>query len=250
MLVCCVCRVGSPICLEELFSSTLPVNFLRCGHAIHVSCLDRMLYQPDQTAQYWRCPTCKRSIDRDPRNDAHIASYLLECPMPDEYAAWRAVILCNDCLVQSELSYHFAYHRCPESQCGSYNTDVLKVKRIEAGSEEDEKWRGSQAAGRLPSAYERARAAGVDANSALERGWRQIREEKDESDSELDEDDEDEDEKEEQMVDEALAQATSNLTAGVSSTGSENVEAERDDAGDEAERMEPHDYHVRERWQE
>ena len=176
----------SPICLEDLFSSTLPVNFLRCGHAIHVSCLDAMLYAYDQSTP-WRCPTCKRSISSDPNADQNIEAYLRECPMPDEYSLWRAVILCNDCLAHSELPYHFAYHRCPDAQCRSFNTDVVTVKRVDRGS------------GRLPSAYEVARAAGLDANSALQAGWRQIRdddEEEEEEESEVKQRDESDEEEE------------------------------------------------------
>ena len=195
-LLCCVACV-SPICLEDLFSSTLPVNFLRCGHAIHVSCLDSMLYQADQTAP-WRCPTCKRSISSDPNNDDNIEAYLRECPMPDEYSAWRAVVLCNDCVKQAEVPYHFAYHRCPDPQCRSFNTDVLTVKRIERGSAEDLRTR-------LPSAYSTARAAGVDINTALQAGRQQIRDEAggDEDDDEVKDGEEDEGESEE---DEGAAQ--------------------------------------------
>ena len=285
----------SPICLEDLFSSTLPVNFLRCGHAIHVSCLDSLLYQPDQSSP-WRCPTCKRSIDRDPTNDAHIESYLLECPMPEEYSAWRAIILCNDCVKQAELSYHFAYHRCPQPQCRSFNTDVISVKRIERGSEEDKRWRREQRErerkeaeergesgvgsveqqGRLPSAYERARAAGLDANRALEAGRQQIREEMDSDD----EDDEDEEEEEEEMKDgsdsedededeededdedddaevaeDALAQSDSGLATGAASAENGYVqfheepisEGWQDVVNDEAGRMESDE---RARWEE
>ena len=183
-MLCCVVLWCSPICLEDLFSSTLPVNFLRCGHAIHVSCLDSLLYQPDQSTP-WRCPTCKRSITSDPNNDLQIELYLRECPMPVEYSAWRAVILCNDCVRQTELSYHFAYHRCPH--CRSFNTDVITVKRIERGSEDDLSWR------RLPSAYEAARAAGIDPNTALQAGWQQIRDDDEEEEEEEAEDDDDDD---------------------------------------------------------
>ena len=176
----------SPICLEDLFSSTLPVNFLTCGHAIHASCLHSLLYQADQTVP-WRCPTCKRTIQTDPNNDLNIELYLRDCPMPDEYSAWRAVILCNDCLRQSELPYHFAYHRCPEAACRSFNTDVISVKRIERGSAED--------VSRLPSAYVAARAAGIDPHTALQAGLRQI-----EYDNEMKDREEEEEEEEEAHI--------------------------------------------------
>ena len=196
--------VVSPICLEDLFSSTLPVNFLRCGHAIHVSCLDSLLYQADQTTP-WRCPTCKRTIASDPNVDAHIELYLRESPMPDEYSAWRAVILCNDCLKQAELPYHFAYHRCPDPQCLSFNTDVITIHRIARGSVEDLRRR------RLPTAYTTARAAGLDVNSALQAGLQQIRDDDEEEDEVKEGDEDNEDgENEVELTDAAAARSDRN----------------------------------------
>ena len=64
--------------------------------------------------------------------DALIERYLLQMQMPEEYATWRAVILCNDCVTESELPYHFAFHRCPHLTCHSFNTDVLRTFRIDA----------------------------------------------------------------------------------------------------------------------
>ena len=73
----------------------------------------------------------------DEGRDRAIDEYLEMYPMPPEYSAWRAVILCNDCVKESDVPHHFAFHRCPRRRCRSYNTDVVRVLKIQPGSEED-----------------------------------------------------------------------------------------------------------------
>jgi hypothetical protein len=104
--------------MEHMFSSTSPVSFLPCGHGIHQTC-----YQQYLAANHHQCPTCKKSVGRDPYRDQQIEQYLRVNPMPPEYTGWIAVILCNDCLLQSEAPFHFAFHKC--THCDSYNTDVI-----------------------------------------------------------------------------------------------------------------------------
>ena len=85
------------------------------------------------------CALCsKKSIGKDEERDAVIERYLEGMQMPAEYATWRAVILCNDCVRESELPYHFAFHRCPHDNCNSFNTDVLRSFRTEPDAPHDD----------------------------------------------------------------------------------------------------------------
>ena len=47
-------------------------------------------------------------------------------PMPEEYRDLKQVILCNDCGQKNVVPFHFIYHKCPNPDCMSYNTQVIK----------------------------------------------------------------------------------------------------------------------------
>ena len=167
----------------------------------------------------------KKSVAVSVERDLLIDEYLMCYPMPIEYAAWRAVILCNDCVTESEVAYHFAFHRCPRPTCRSYNTDVLRVnKGSAADGDEDAQRRGPRPQRRerpsriaaaalvddageqkadeamavgavegdglegraLPEAYHSALANGADARTAIERGWVQILDERDGDEEKVD----------------------------------------------------------------
>jgi RING finger/CHY zinc finger protein 1 len=114
------------ICIENLFHSTKPLSFMRCGHAIHCECLEGYILSGNIT-----CPECKKSIIKSAHRDEQIENYLAINPMPEEYKDYVATILCNDCLKKCEVPYHFAFHRC--CHCNSFNTDIIhKDKRPHA----------------------------------------------------------------------------------------------------------------------
>ena len=46
-----------PICSENLFTSTNSISILRCGHCIHVECLQ------EYTKHNYNCPICKKSLN-------------------------------------------------------------------------------------------------------------------------------------------------------------------------------------------
>jgi len=116
-----VLKGDCPVCSENMFTSTTTSTFLRCGHAIHSTCLTTYFQ-----AGYWNCPVCKKSIDDEQSQrirNARIDQHLEQHRMPEEYKHIMASVLCNDCLKNTTLQWHFQYHKC--SHCGSYNTDVV-----------------------------------------------------------------------------------------------------------------------------
>jgi len=101
-----------PICAEYMFTSTVPVCILKCGHYIHIPCLD------EYTEQDYRCPICMKSLGDMSHRWTQLDAYLAENPMPEEYNK-TTTILCHDCGDKTETAFHFLYHKC---SCGSYNT--------------------------------------------------------------------------------------------------------------------------------
>lgn len=116
------CRDGSldsncPICSDNLFSTTTPVQFMPCGHAIHFWCLQ------DYTKNSYQCPICLKSIGDMSHFFHRIDEVMASQKMPEEYAKVKSLILCNDCEKKSVVPFHFIYHRC--DHCRSYNTKPL-----------------------------------------------------------------------------------------------------------------------------
>lgn len=105
-----------PICAEHMFTSVKPVCILKCGHYMHLECLD------EYTTREFRCPICKKSLGDMSSRWRQIDEYMEENPMPEEYAGKEAEVLCYDCGQYSTVPYHFMYHRCGSGTCGSYNT--------------------------------------------------------------------------------------------------------------------------------
>ena len=85
------------------------------------------------------------------------------------------------------MSHHFAFHRCPHRGCRSYNTDIVRVLKIERGSEEDLR-RQREA----PAAQEGKEAAAAEGEGDAD---------EESEDSEDDDEDEDEEEEEEEEED-------------------------------------------------
>jgi len=105
-----------PICAEYMFTSVKPVCILKCGHYIHLPCLD------EYTQQDYRCPICLKSLGDMSHRWTQLDEYLETNPMPEEYADKMSTVLCYDCGDRTETSFHFLYHKC---RCGSYNTTLV-----------------------------------------------------------------------------------------------------------------------------
>lgn len=108
-----------PICGEFMFTSVHPVIFMPCGHGLHEKC------HRDHIKNSYQCPICCKSLADMTAYFRRLDKFLESHVMPDEYASWMSVILCNDCELKSNAAYHFLYHKC--QSCGSYNTKVTDV---------------------------------------------------------------------------------------------------------------------------
>eukprot|EP00929_Paragymnodinium_shiwhaense_P030425 TRINITY_DN17246_c0_g2_i2.p1 TRINITY_DN17246_c0_g2~~TRINITY_DN17246_c0_g2_i2.p1 ORF type:complete len:281 (+),score=23.97 TRINITY_DN17246_c0_g2_i2:200-1042(+) len=108
-----------PVCLQDLFQSTMQVTILQCGHTIHQDCL-RQLQLSFAGLQSLRCPICSVSLFRYEDLWTAMDRQVSETPMPAEYQRLNIGIVCNDCQHAGEVSYHVLGHKCPE--CNSYNT--------------------------------------------------------------------------------------------------------------------------------
>ena len=101
-----------PICSQVIQTSHKPVVALRCGHAIHVECLQNLFSQRDVRAM--RCPICKLSFDNMQHiwSDMDLAIATTIMPEPERY--WTAHIGCNDCQKHTPAA---PFHYCPLSIC-------------------------------------------------------------------------------------------------------------------------------------
>lgn len=106
-----------PICHEYIFTSSLPVKALACGHLMHSTCFQ------DYTCTHYTCPICSKSLGDMQVYFGMLDALLAEEKIPDEYASQTQVILCNDCEKKGASPFHWLYHKCPN--CGSYNTRLL-----------------------------------------------------------------------------------------------------------------------------
>ena len=48
--------------------------------------------------------------------------------MPIYFEKTTAKVLCNDCSVESVVSYHYLGHKC--GKCGNYNTRILSTENM------------------------------------------------------------------------------------------------------------------------
>ena len=121
-----------PVCGEYMQTSTHQICFgWLCGHAMHSSCLSQQFHQG-----LYNCPLCQKSMQDMRYLHQQIDRYLCNEKMPEEYAGAIAHLLCNDCERKSTSSYHFIYNKCTE--CGSYNTRILKIGRQESDESDEE----------------------------------------------------------------------------------------------------------------
>lgn len=110
-----------PICSGYLFTSTEPVVFMRCGHAMHTQCFEQY------TKTNYVCPLCSKSLSDMKAFYSRLDEVLANERLPDEYRSMRSHILCNDCGERSHARFHFVYHKC--NKCEGYNTRVLETYR-------------------------------------------------------------------------------------------------------------------------
>lgn len=126
-----VCRDGSlegncPICNENLFGTTEPIQLMKCGHPIHFWCFQ------DYTKNSYQCPICLKSVLDTTYFFKCIEDVLATQQMPEEYAHKKSLILCNDCEKKSVVPFHFIYHRC--AHCRSFNTKALGTVKDDSSS--------------------------------------------------------------------------------------------------------------------
>lgn len=117
-----------PICFETMCFTKCDaaVAVPACGHPIHKACLDAYVKSGNL-----RCPVClKLMADLTERWKA-MAQLIRVQPMPPEYAAARAHILCVCCGKRSVAPFHFLGHAC--GSCGSFNTQVTATEAMPCG---------------------------------------------------------------------------------------------------------------------
>ncbi|KAF8474968.1 zinc-ribbon-domain-containing protein [Kalaharituber pfeilii] len=112
-----------PICGEFMFTSTLTVVFMKCGHSIHHVC-----YYEHMKSSY-RCPTCYRTIINMESQFRALDNEIAHQPLPPPYDSWRCLISCNDCSARSNVPFHFLGLKC--DTCRSYNTSQVRLIRPE-----------------------------------------------------------------------------------------------------------------------
>lgn len=110
-----------PICQEPLFNSVNPVSILKCGHSIHLTCLQN--YISDNNYQ---CTLCKSSLVDMTTQWKQVDLFLQNQQMPKEFSATLSYVFCNDCKKKSYSNYHFIYNKC--ALCNGYNTNILNTK--------------------------------------------------------------------------------------------------------------------------
>lgn len=97
------------------YATGWPSQVLRCGHTIHRKCLDNYSKHGGYT-----CPLCNQSVCDMREAWRYLDEEIRQTPMPAEYADQRVCMLCNDCHVEGEASFHALGLKC--NGCGSYNT--------------------------------------------------------------------------------------------------------------------------------
>jgi len=118
-----------PLCLDYLFSSSLPVVSLACGHYMHGSCYKDLMHVT------YRCPVCNKSAVNMELQWRKLDDEIRLQPMPeDEFedsAAAKAnpthrrvprkvFVGCNDCGGRGWSAFHWLGLKCPH--CDGYNT--------------------------------------------------------------------------------------------------------------------------------
>ena len=104
------------ICLDDcdMQTSRQPVSVIRCGHAMHSSCLDEFIKHS------LACPLCKKSVLDPDLIEKQFDEEIAKNPVSDELKDHQLSILCNDCLKESTVNFHPVGLKC--LHCRSFNT--------------------------------------------------------------------------------------------------------------------------------
>jgi RING finger/CHY zinc finger protein 1 len=102
-----------PICMDDLFTSTLPFLQMKCGHRIHKDCFSELI----KTS--YKCPLCSTSLGNMESFNNMLAQEISMVPMPQELN-YNVSVLCNDCHEHSETPFHIIALKC--LACNGYNT--------------------------------------------------------------------------------------------------------------------------------
>ncbi|CAM6082526.1 unnamed protein product [Calypogeia fissa] len=108
-----------PVCFEYLFDSMKDITVMACGHTMHLECFNEM-----QRHTQFACPLCSKSTCDMTKYWEQLDREVAATPMPEAYRNKMVWILCNDCGVTSEVSFHIIAHKC--GHCNSYNTRQTK----------------------------------------------------------------------------------------------------------------------------
>ena len=106
-----------PVCFDSVFNSTKPSTVIKCGHVLHVECLNELLKIGNLSGL--RCPLCNKTSVDSQFIFQQLDTEIENTPMPDDLK-YDVKIFCNDCGKCSETKFHIIGHKCQE--CGSYNT--------------------------------------------------------------------------------------------------------------------------------
>ena len=113
-----------PICFEKIWDYSQSPHILKCGHAMHYKCFVETINNNN-----FYCSTCRKAIIDLKPLWLQIDNYMNNQQMPEEYSNWESIIKCRECDTQSTVKYHFEYHKCSNSECGCYNTDLIKINK-------------------------------------------------------------------------------------------------------------------------
>ncbi|KAF9623149.1 hypothetical protein IFM89_037730 [Coptis chinensis] len=111
-------RHHCPICYEYLFDSLKETTVLKCGHTMHLDCLDEM-----KNHDQYCCPICSKSVFDMSKAWKRIDEEVQATIMPEDYQNKKVWILCNDCNDTTEVFFHIIGHKC--DHCKSYNTRLI-----------------------------------------------------------------------------------------------------------------------------
>ena len=113
-------KTNYPICGHDLHGSRETFTVLRCGHAIHTKCFNKLVKHS------YRCPLCKKCISENMSEHWKQLDMLAGLEeIPHDFRNKNILIYCNDCEQRSEVNFSFEYRKC--GHCGGYNTSELEV---------------------------------------------------------------------------------------------------------------------------
>lgn len=103
-----------PICMMELYTSTMEILQVKCGHYMHKKCFNELLNES------YKCPLCSCSIIDTENINKMMDDEVNSMQMPQDYENTFLNILCNDCHLESLVKFHIVGLKC--SNCNGYNT--------------------------------------------------------------------------------------------------------------------------------